>query len=104
MIKDMKYKIEDVYNIAEEMYYNKQEKFIKGSVSVNIYDENNPDNIDDIIIREYEINHSEGFKWVDGTPKTIINIDWDEVRYEVDEAFFNHFRNADKIWKEMNQQ
>lgn len=99
----MKYKIEDVYNIAEEMQYYKEENIVRGSVSVNIYDEDNLDDPVEIITREYEINYKEGFKWVDSTPKTIVEIDWDDVRFEVDEAFFNHFKNADKIWKEMNQ-
>ena len=99
----MKYKIEDVYNIAEEMQYYKEENIVRGSVSVNIYDEDNLDDPVEIITREYEINYKEGFMWVDSTPKTIVEIDWDDVRFEVDEAFFNHFKNADKIWKEMNQ-
>lgn len=100
----MKYKIEDVYNIAEEMTYKKYENLIRGSVSVNIYDEDNLESPVDIITREYEITHKEGFKWVDSIPKTIVEINWDDVRFEVDEAFFNHFKNANKIWKEMGQQ
>ena len=99
----MKYKIEDVYNIAEEMQYYKEENILRGSVSVNIYDEDNLNDPVEIITREYKINYKEGFMWVDSTPKTIVEIDWDDVRFEVDEAFFNHFKNADKIWKEMNQ-
>ena len=31
------------------------------------------------------------------------DIDWDDVRFEVDEAFFNHFKNADKIWRQINE-
>ena len=97
----MKYKIEDVYNIAEEMTYNKEENVIKGFVSVNIYDEDNLESPVDIITRSYEINN-EGFKWLNETPKTIIEIDWDDVRFEVDEAFFNHFKNANKVWRKIN--
>ena len=98
----MKYKIEDVYNIAEEIQYYKEENLIKGYVSVNIYDDNNLDKPVEIITRSYKID-KEGFIWLDDAPKTIVDIDWDDVRFEVDEAFFNHFKNADKIWREINE-
>lgn len=99
----MIYKIEDVYNIAEEMTYVKEENVIRGHVTVDVY--YNEDEPADSYSREYEIN-KDGFKWIglpthynsdDGDPD--IDYDWDDARFEVDEAFFNHFKNADKVWK-----
>ena len=101
------YKIEDVYNIAEEIQFHNDDKFnpyISGHVSVDIL--NNKGEVSEILTREYEIERISGFKWLDEEPKCNVKIDWDHVRFEVDEAFFNHYHNRKQVldlWRGLNE-
>lgn len=101
------YKIEDVYNIAEEIQFHNEDNidpYVSGHVSVDILNDKNE--TIEILTREYEIKRISGFKWTDEEPKSNIKIDWDYVRFDIDEAFFNHYHNRKQVldlWKGLNE-